>query len=90
MYCGQLMDVGLRSEGGQRSRAQTPESPGTCCGRADREGTAPEGGDRCRPGQRRQPFQRKRPAASGEEDRKRSGLGGVEAEGGRRLLVVGG
>lgn len=38
----------------------------------------------------RQPFQRKHPAASGEEDRKQGGLGEVKAEGGRRLVVVGG
>lgn len=87
---GQLKGAGLRSGGDRSNRVQTPESPGTCCERADREGAAPEGGDRRGPGQMRQPFQRKRPAASGEEDRKRGGLGGVEAEGGRRLVVVGG
>ena len=64
-----MMGVGLRSSGDRGNCVQTPESPGTCCGRADGEaqplkvevqGQANEA-----------VLAEEMPAALGEEDRKR-------------------
>lgn len=59
---------------------QIPKSPGTCCRRTDGEGGALVGDRGSGPGQRRS-FQSGCLAASGQEDRKWSGLGGVVGRG---------
>lgn len=68
---------------------QIPKSLGTWCRRTDGQGAAHVGDRGSGPGQRRRSFQSGCLATSGQEDRKWSGLGGVEAKGGRRLEMEG-
>lgn len=67
---------------------QIPKSRGTCRRRTDGEGGALAGDRGSGPGHMRRSFQSGCLATSG-ENRKWSGLGGVEAEGGRRLEMEG-
>lgn len=88
MARGQLEGCRVEEWGHHRSCVQTPESLGTCCGRADGGGAAPKGDRGAGPGQRKS-FQGTCPAASGEGTGNGAGWA-VAAEGGRQLVVVGG